>query len=261
MTARVVIVALFAATIATAVLGLYIYRIHVAPLKTLDSLESFNPGALLDKYIYAGYTINVTSPLGNETYEAKLYNDPARGEGRVELYRGDRLLYTIEYEYSSQIESLRRVEPNGTSTSLDLNESLQWFYTSAKLVVIGGDITDIEPFPGAGPILAPYFLTRELRIDWGQALSQRQTGASIVNIAQLAPVSSKIGEDEYRGVLVQVAGISPAFAPTVWALPTLTMTFVEIGDTVLASSLIINYVTQEGPVILSITLNEVEFAG
>ncbi|MCE4612557.1 MAG: hypothetical protein F7C07_01830 [Desulfurococcales archaeon] len=261
VTARLIIIVLFAATIATAVLGLSIYRIHISPLRTLEELDSFNPGTLLDRYTYISYSINVTSPAGNETYEAKLYNDPVAREGRVELYKEGKLLYTIEYEYSNGLDSLRRVEPNGTATSLNLNESLQWFYTSARLIVVGGDIADIEPFPGAGPILAPYFLTEELRIDWDQVLSQRQTGVTLVNIAQLVPVSSRIGDNEYRGVLVQIAGISPAFAPTPWALPTLTMTFVKIEDSVLASSFIINYVTQEGPVILNLELNEVRFSG
>jgi hypothetical protein len=179
----------------------------------------------------------------------------------VELYRGQELLYTVEYEYGEEVTRLERVEPGGNSTSLDLNQTLQWFYTSVELVLVGGDIIDIRPFPGAGPLLAPYFLTEELEIDWSSVLGQRQAGFTIVNIAQLTPVSSSIGGQEYRGVLVQVAGISPAFAPTVWALPTITMTLVKVEEAIVASSFIVNYVTQEGPVIVSFTLDQLELAG
>ena len=260
ISAKIVIVALFIATAATATFGLTVYRAHTAPLRALDDLGGYSPGSILDKYSYVEYSFNLSSPVRNETYKAKLYNNPEANEGRVELYRGDELLYTIRYTYEDEIASLERIDAEGNTTSLNLNETLQWFYTSIKLTLVGGDIVDIEPFAGAGPLIAAYFLTEELRIDWGDVLGQRQAGFSIVDIVQLVPVSTSIGDQEYRGVLVQMTGISPAFAPTVWALPTITMTLVKIGDSIIASSLIVNYVTQEGPIIISLTLDSIEFA-
>ena len=197
----------FIAMIVSAVAGLYVYFGYVGVLK--DASKKVTLEEALSKVSRLEYTLID----GSNTYTVVVDNDPQSKKGTIEVYSGEELLYTLEYEYSgNSLVSLVNVTAN--RTQLDPIEYEEAFMTSIYFSQdLSGIINDVKAFPGVGPLFGFQYVSNSLAVDWNRVLSPR--GASSPFTIAFRNIESPLGS--FRGVEATLSPTGPLLVSSKWA--------------------------------------------
>jgi hypothetical protein len=189
-----IVVALFIATIISAVIGYsyyHSYRAVLASLETPPSLESVLSRVSSFKYRISYYNGSSWIVLvNNDNAHRRLNITFMEGNGTVIAYyligySGDQIIYAV------------KVDPHtGNRTSLDIAKIDAPLRTSVEVITTPTGEVGVEPFPGIGPLYALYTITKSLSIDW------LNPSSSSVRVGW-SPTQYKLGEKTLRAVRVE----------------------------------------------------------
>jgi len=257
MTAKILIVILFALTLVSGLAGLYVYYSYINPVNVLSS-KNATLGDVLSKLDYMVYK----EYYNNTVFLFRVDNDPGSMSGIIEAYTGDNeLLYKIEYEYNESSITKATIEyPNATRKDLDISVYSQEFMTSIKLYKKNNITETLEPGAGIGPLYLPYFLGEELIINWGAITDPRGSQPSTIARVDVIPATVTYMGREVSGAQIVVAAINPLFVASLWGLPQFNLEVVVDNDMVVVSMCKVDMVTQTGKFDLTIELVEIKFS-
>ncbi len=257
LTAKTLIILLFVLTLASGIVGAYIYFSYVGPVEKLEEGNIPTLSQVLDRIDEIEYSITV-----NETsYIVKLDNDPGTRSGVAELYYANgTLVYKIKYKYSDELlESVTTIYPNGTTKEENPQVYEPYFKTGIYLR-LAGQKAEMGPAPGIGPAYLIYYLTDELDIDWRALTSPRGGQPSQLVDINVVPSDVEFMGETVRGVTLGLIPTNPLFSPTVWGMPEYTIDLVVANDIVVAPYYKLVLTLQTGEYTAEVKLTSISFS-
>ncbi|MCE4628139.1 MAG: hypothetical protein F7C34_03205 [Desulfurococcales archaeon] len=260
MNIKLLIVSLFVLTVISAVVGVTIYYSSLDPVRLLAGCTGVD--SVLDKIETLNYTI--TDAEGN-VYRVIVRNNPTSNSGTAELFRGDNLSLTIEYKYSTRLESITLKYPNGTVESYEgINASVyeEPFYTSLIFDYnqSSGSVR-VEPFPGIGPVYLLCYVGKAADINWAQYASLRKPRTAAYG---LVDVSMSFGKTEFKGkeynsIVIQIS--RRGAITNKWVLPVYAAALIDYKGVPVSVSLSLDIPSPQGGERIVFQVTDVKVSG